>query len=601
MTSLSPKINNQGFSLIEVMLAVLILAGGILAVSKLQTSLIRSGADANQRSVAASLAQKKMDDLRRFVHLTATTANGAAATWDTDITSPLSLTYDHIGTDTGGLIAPANVTISNTEYGLSWTVNDYYYADTNEKATTTDTGNQPNFKTVHVVVSWDSVGSLNNVVSFDTVIDAYGPTLTALGNNPSSGNAGPVVPYTPQPQPDVVPITISEDGVKRETSKPLLELSRKGDSTLVTFEAVTYTNSLSTVKREEFRTIACKCKTGTGTPDDDKIYGLTTWDPVEEKLIDVTYTKVVDAAKTLVDNSGGEDQVNECFICCRDAEDVTEGNTAFKVCRTKRIDGITRLFKSWKLVAFNAIPQSYFEDNNSPVPEMTTILQGENISTYSSYVTSLIRGYLTINTTELKFDDSTAVDTLFKTPASDFVNSTTTDHTKFVVGGDSRDIQARGVYLDYPPDGIYTTQVIDGSEVTYTPANVPLDRIPFFEVNLTELAGWVPDIRRYTDDGAPGDLSFITTYTDQHDVAGTAPGCASPTINNRHSVSNDELKTGCENKFSRGTFTPQSVGTYDDAIDVETRIYTNDDGVVNRTINANNPFADSSVNITVDK
>lgn len=594
---MDPKRNRiqKGFSLIEVMLSVLVLSVGILAVSKLQTNLIRSGADANQRSVAANLIQKKTNDLRRFVHLT-TSAASVPDTWSPSITSPNSLAYKHIADNAGGLIGAATITIGNINYGLSWTVQDFYYSGVDAKATTSFSGaDYPSYKTAHIVATWDSVSSVNNVVSFDTIIAAYSPTSTALGSNTSIGNDGPIIPYDPEPQPDVLPITISDDGIKRETSKPLLELSRKGDSTLVTFETVTYTNSLDTVKREEFRTLVCKCKTGTGTPDHNKIYGLTTWDAVEKRLFDVTYTKPVAVSKTLVDNSGGEDQVNDCFICCRDGEDTTSGATSFKVCRAKRVDGILRLFKPWKLVAFNAIPQSYFDDDE--VANMTATLQINNIATYSNYVTNLVRGYLQANTNESDFDSSTALDASFKTPASDFVNingSTTIDHTEFVRDS-SRNIQARGVYLDYPPSGIYTTQVINGTSVTYSATNVPLDRIPFFEVNLTELAGWVPDVRRYTDNGAEGDIAFITTYTAQHDPSSSAPNCNSPTINNRHNVNNDELKTGCETKLVRGRFNPPIVG----ASTVETRIYTNTDGVVNRTINSNNPIADSSVSVTV--
>ena len=54
---------SHGFSLIEVMIALLVLAVGILGISKLQGTLIRNTSDANQRTVAVSVAQQKIDDL----------------------------------------------------------------------------------------------------------------------------------------------------------------------------------------------------------------------------------------------------------------------------------------------------------------------------------------------------------------------------------------------------------------------------------------------------------------------------------------------------------------------------------------------------------
>ena len=576
----------KGFSLIEVMLSVLILGIGILAVSKLQTSLIRSGANANQRSLAANLIQKKTDDLRRFVHLTTSGAT-VPDTWSSSITSPNSLAYEHIADNAGGLIGPATVTIGNIDYGLSWYVQDYYYSGTDAKATTMPFGaDYPSYKAVHVVATWSSVGSVNNVVSFDTIIDAYGPTSTALGSNLSTGNDGPVIPYDPLQAPDVLPITIESDGLKKETSKPLPDLSKKGDSTLVKFETVTYAQSLDTVKREEFRTLVCNCKTG--ITNNEQIYGITTWDDTLEKIIDVTSTHTNSISRTVVDNSNGENQANECFICCRDGDVTTGASPTFKVCRMKRVDGILRLFEPWKMIGFNLIPASYFNDSDG-LPSgsgMTTMIQTNNISTYSNYVTSLVRNVLKTTGSSGAYNSYTTVDTTFVTNTATFTNGAI-DHKEFYqhISANDRPMQARAIYLDYPPSGIFTQ--ITNQTTFYTADTVPLDRIPFFEVNMTELAGWIPD----------RDQDTFSTYTDDHDNISNAPGCNPASAPSYSYVTNDAIKNGCETSYSRGNFFPKVVGT----TTVTTEIFTNSDGVIDRNINNGNTTINSSIGLKVNQ
>ena len=53
-----------GFSLIEVMIAVVVLATGLLALAALQASLTRSSAEAKTRSRVAAMLSARMDELR---------------------------------------------------------------------------------------------------------------------------------------------------------------------------------------------------------------------------------------------------------------------------------------------------------------------------------------------------------------------------------------------------------------------------------------------------------------------------------------------------------------------------------------------------------
>lgn len=67
----------HGISLIEVLIALIIIAGGLLALSKLQGSLIGGGATAKQQSEAGFIAQRVIEDLRAkgWLHASLTAGN----------------------------------------------------------------------------------------------------------------------------------------------------------------------------------------------------------------------------------------------------------------------------------------------------------------------------------------------------------------------------------------------------------------------------------------------------------------------------------------------------------------------------------------------
>jgi len=565
----------RGFSLIEVMIAVFVLSIGILAVSKLQGTLIKSGSLGNERSIAATLADRKINDLRY------------------PSTSNYITYFTTINTNQGGALPPGVSTLGNTEYELSWTVSTFEYPSLDATPTTTAYTNiGADFKQVAVTVSWvDATGTAQSII-INSVIENDNPAFASAAIAGSAALASPSAIYDTQNAPDVIPIDLS-DSLRRETSKPEPEVSKDEYATIVDFETVTYTTSGTlSVKREDFRTVACTCNDNDTVTSTTHIYGYTTWDKTEETLVDLTTT----TTNTRFDTQNGSalKQRTECDICCKDGHYdpdsgvdnadfarasgsiIVDGNIN-KICRLKRIDGTLRVFKPWKLIGFNVIPSSYFDSNR-----ISTATQLSNISTYSSYVTSLVRYALANynvattlpNTSFHSFTDSDgrAVNEYLNGSVSHKVISITTSQ-----------LQARAIYLDSPPSGIYLNQ----TTTNYTEANVPLDRIPFYEVNVTKLSGWIPD---ENDSG-----SFPTPYTNQHDAipSGGGPGGKDPCQVTGNCVSNQELVDKTEAIYSRGLFHNRLVGT----TTVASRIYTSDDGIANKTINSNTSI-DSSIAIT---
>jgi len=638
--------NSKGFSLIEVLIALLILSFGILAIAKLQGVMIKNSSNANQRTTAVSIAQQKIDDLKSFAHLTVaesiTEPNGDITeipdTWTSGLAARL-LAYEHISgdsnlatfTEKGGQISPGTTTVGQTTYTLNWSVTDYWYDTALSTATTTEptnpTPSTSDYKMVAVIVSWtDEVGD-DQTISLNTAIDSYRPALTSYSDNSNStGDVGPKANYTPLPAPDVVPVSLESGGTKfKETSVPEPEVTKQDYATVVDFETVTYSNLNIALRREQFVTAACSCSRNTSGSLVEHEYGYLKWDAEEKQFIDAVYS--VRNYHNDDEDFAGSDSINECVICCRDGQykvadpddeniaqdqtfgfsDVDQGTSGQvdKICRLKKIDGIYRVVKPWKLIGFNIMPASYFDSSQ-------TSSSSANITAYSSYVESVVRDALGVNSSSLGTLDAETDKAGPTANANQYIVSTAFTNTagadsgyNAAAGGDAtgnhniinqgnnnaeRTIQARAIYLDLPPSGY-----LDNPEGTsYTAANVPLDRIPFYETNVTSLTGWIPD----EDQTNFGDIA--TNYTEEHDTAvqGNAvrDACQSSNISTGISncVSNQELTNKTYGDYERGKFYPYSV----QSDSVTARYYSSNDGLANETVNSESSV-DASITITV--
>jgi prepilin-type N-terminal cleavage/methylation domain-containing protein len=490
--------HNHGFSLVEVMVALLVLAIGILGISKLQLALIRNSSDANQRSVAVSVAQQKIDDLRSFAHLTlGTSTDTIPDAWTTGIATNL-LSFAHIADDAGGTIAATAITVGNYVYTLSWDVTDYYYTGDPSVATTpVPGGTAVDFKRVDVTVAWTDEANDAQSITLETVLDSYAPALTALSDNSTTGGTPPHVSYTPESAPDVIDIGVDTgDNQYRQTSKPLPDAVQTGPSAnvLVSFEVVTYhedplnSGEFFADIQEEFVTLDCKCQFS-NSDSTALAPSHVIWLEDDELRVDNVGSDFLKQTATQTGNANVVDEF--CSTCCQDHHDTTAsavkyvagtatgnhvhyqedgitvadqstGDTYVESCRFKRINGILRVFQDWKLYDVISVLQ-------------TDLADGEALQTaYSTYVANKVLDEVNGTSNAIKPDASTDI-------------ATTT--------GAAHQLQNRGIYIDqvYDDSGEYASYVANAGNVDR------LEKIPFSEINLSLLAHWATaDVTKVT-------------------------------------------------------------------------------------------------------
>jgi len=145
-----PRHRQRGATLLEALVAFLVLSLGMLSMARLQNQLRQHADVARQRSEAVRLAQEDLESLRAFSTIAAGAAAGGTA-------------FDDIASGTRGVSALNQQTL-NTRYELRRDVN---------------AGESARLKAATVTVAWaDRTGDVQQVV-IDSVIAGQSPALSA--------------------------------------------------------------------------------------------------------------------------------------------------------------------------------------------------------------------------------------------------------------------------------------------------------------------------------------------------------------------------------------------------------------------------------------
>lgn len=343
-----PIHRQQGFGILEVMIAVAVLSIAMLSLGGLHTLIIQSSSQAKSRSLATTLAQQKLDDLRSFEKIwddpsTVADECTSGTFCFTEIASSDSSDLKIGGgeenvdgtLDISAHYASNEIVLGSDVYLLRWQLEgDYYYCGNSAPTTTncaTNPKSYPDFKRINVTVEWtDKSGSqqlfLQSVVSATQSVSSG---LSGVAGN----DFGP-----PQPKAGLCPnCTMADlgDGKTKETSNPQPQTTTHKHSTVVTTDELILNSDRVIFDRTEFKTVNCVCQQeGSGSVGRNPVI----FDGEQFILNDPTHPTYPDSGAAASKRYGSTyrtGQFNEqpiiCDTCCRDHHDQqapTSGNAA---------------------------------------------------------------------------------------------------------------------------------------------------------------------------------------------------------------------------------------------------------------------------------
>ena len=139
--------NNQGFSMVEVLVSLVVLSVGLIGTGKYQIALLKNSSDVQARSQAINIAQKKIEEIKSYESLS---AFGNIKSSDTLIAEASS----------AGTTLDFSTSGVSTTYGLSWTVLQ---------------NTSPNYVEIEVVVTWNEANGAPQQVKLNSIVSQSDP------------------------------------------------------------------------------------------------------------------------------------------------------------------------------------------------------------------------------------------------------------------------------------------------------------------------------------------------------------------------------------------------------------------------------------------
>lgn len=510
----------RGFSLIEVMVAVVILATGLLALAALQGALARNSGDAKARSAILAAMTSRMSEIRQG-DLGCTPAPSAAPV-GCDVT--WSAGTDWLD-DAAAQAGASNLTVQESI--------EIHYWDAVDKA----------FKNVFV----DDVSSVTRAVLEANWIGADGSKTLVLSSdlsgriygdgtgypNPDEDSSASVKPVVRQDSPEnedgVIPIAYGsgEDAQSTAASNPKPILI--GSTTIVgtQFDVLTYVpedGATAVIKRRiDTNLVKCRCTTGLAAKDRYSVSGVAQWPTIWDGDKYATYLPEDKAATPAEALKAGEDpefagkkraQSDLCTECCRDRIDTADmpvkfgpegemqrydldgsdlvASSAGKFVAACRVIGNAGLYKTASdmyLRQFGLLQTTALPDSSSPKHFAKSGVPTKQASTnYGIFVKAYLGGYLPT----LPSDGSAPTDAAGAQTAFDNFTPSLNVPAKVEIpqagASDERFLHARGLYVDHLEQGALTRigKVLAGCATL----DCLLPHLAFTTINLTELARW---------------------------------------------------------------------------------------------------------------
>lgn len=513
----TPNQRPQGFSLLEVLIAVVVLATGLLALAALQGSLSRASAEAKVRGRVAAMLSARMDEVRGDGYgsaavgaTTVTTTTGDCDPASPDATDWIDCTRAHAGL--------SSLTSTRTVQAWSGTASFALAAPANPQV--------PQFKRITLTATWADATGGNHQLGMTSDLSSMALTNNLLlpPKDQGLGGGGPVVRTIDPATAGVIPIALGTDATSA-TSNPVPELvGQKNNQQIVgtKFVVLNYTppanGAVVIRKRFENEVMKCSCQYGAGGSNLPEIYRTAQWPAIwNGERYDVHAPSPATAAPGQTFAAGPRSGVVQsplCQECCRDHHDTsasgevkfdpersggvtkfqqddagvlvavtdTSAGTYLAACRVIRVDGFWR-------TASDMYARQYGLLETQPLGGVAAKSGLPTDSAAAAY-TGFAKGFLALydgasgnppGDAQGRFDGTSGIDAAVITieqPSS----------------SDYRYLHGRGLYVDHLEEKALTrlTDMLDpdNPQGCAGEADCGLPFLPFTTVNLTEIAKW---------------------------------------------------------------------------------------------------------------